>query len=397
MPAPDIAAVANQSPVPPSSLVEAIRLFYVGAALQDHIAGEDVLPATRSMLVHPERRMQSHTLARRWVQQHRDALLDLLIRAARDPQSQVARDIAQIIEHSLNTLSRDVDVAGVLPDALIPAMLARVEETEIRLINSRQALAQDLDWEDSACWIFVGGDVLQRGFAIRGLTLTWMPREAGAGQVDVLMQRGRWFGYRADFFPYCRVWLPQDVHDDYYALFADHEQALWRSLSEHLAGGKNLADWSRVFWLDPNPGLRLCRRSSQWFRLRRQGEWESQLWLPDDSDAEGVEAAAHNQRLVDKLAASTHWSAAYTAIGSGAMQQHEFAKLPLSQLRDLLAKYATFGDDRVGLAVVRDAIAVLLERDPSESGVIVRMRSGANPRRSPDEGTTEAQRTAPRT
>ena len=374
VPQADIVAVNSGSPVPPESLTEAIQLFYVGCALEDHRTGEDQLPATRSMLVHPERRVSTHTLARRWVQQHVGLLLDVLTNALREPSGPASDDAKGLIQRALQTLHRTLDTSDITAEQLIPAMLARVEETEVRLVNSRQQLGEDIEWEDSSCWIFVGGDVLQRGFAMQGLTVTWMPRSAGSGQVDVLMQRGRWFGYRAAYFDYCRVWLPEDVYTDYYALFADHEEALWRSLSSDLAAGKSLADWSRVFWLDPDPALRLCRLSSQWFRLRRQDEWISQLWVPTESSLNDISAAAQNWRLVNSFEAELPWKEALRPMPATTAQEHDFVRVPLVRLREFFDAYRFFGEDEASRAVVRDAVAVLLKANPTADAIIVRMR-----------------------
>lgn len=377
IPAADVLSVANESEIPPQTLIDATRLFFVGAALEDYLAGEEAIPATRSMLVHPERTMQKHRVARRWVLNIREQLLDALDEALTDPNGPTAGDLETVVARALAELGRTLNQTDIAPRALFPMLRARVEESEIKLINSQDQLTEELDWSEWPCWIFVGGDVLQRGFAMQGLTVTWMPRSPGGGQVDVMLQRGRFFGYRRPYFDYCRVWLPRDVHDDYYALFADHETSLWRSLRGHLEHGGGLAEWSRMFWLDEaNPALRLCRQSTQWFRLRRQDAWASQLWYPHQGDQAGIEAAATNAELIRDMDTEMEWSDAWRPAQATPAQMHEYAVTPLETMRELMSTYTFFGEDTADQAVIKDAIWRMLQEDPSAQCAVVKMRPG---------------------
>jgi hypothetical protein len=375
IPVAEVQAVHSESNTPPSSLVEAVRLFFIGAALEDFLAGEAEVPAPRSMLVHPERAVRKHRLARQWVGNIRDQLLDAVEDALANPGGQVAADLARIVERGLRQLSPTVNQAEVVPTALFPMFQARLEDTEIKVINSEDQLTEELEWDEWSCWIFVGGDVLQRGFAMQGLTVTWMPRSAGSGQVDVLLQRGRFFGYRRPYFGYCRVWLPRALHDDYYALFADHETTLWRSLREHLEHGGGLAEWSRVFWLDAaNPALRLCRQSTQWFRLRQQEAWASQLWYPEESDGPAINSAARNRSLIEELVGELEWSDAWRSQRPMPAQQHRYATVSAARLADFFAQYTFFVEDAADRAVIRDALWNLVEEGTPSMCAVVDMR-----------------------
>lgn len=377
IPAPDIAAVDNRDPVPPDTLRDALLLFYVGAALEDYLAGPQKTPAPRSMLVHPGRTVASHSTALRWVNSFRTHLLDVLDVARSYPDGVIANDLSESIQSALTELGRTVSTAGVEPLAIAGHIQARVADTSIRLINSRKQLDEELDWDDEACWIFVGGDVLQRGFAIQGLTVTWMPRSSGNGQIDVLMQRGRFFGYRRPFLQYCRVWLPKSVHDDFYALFADNEKALWRSLGEHLRQGDGLKEWRRNFWIDQSRGLRLCRTSTQWFRLRAQSMWATQQWIPSPDSHKEISEAAHNAQLIEALlSAAPQWDPAWVPSTGQAsdFRQHFYTHIRLADVQSLMESYRFFGEDAAAQIVVRDAVAALLERDSSARAIMVNMR-----------------------
>lgn len=57
----------------------------------------------------------------------------------------------------------------------------------------------------STAFIIIGGNTLSRGLTIEGLTTTYFCRQTG--QMDTLMQMGRWFGYRVGYELLPRIWL----------------------------------------------------------------------------------------------------------------------------------------------------------------------------------------------
>ena len=62
-------------------------------------------------------------------------------------------------------------------------------------------------------WILVGGQAMNRGFTLEGLTVTYMPRGLGMGNADTVQQaRGRFFGYKQSYIGLCRVFVGPDVH-----------------------------------------------------------------------------------------------------------------------------------------------------------------------------------------
>lgn len=58
--------------------------------------------------------------------------------------------------------------------------------------------------------IFVAGNVLSRGLTLEGLTTSLFLRNAVEPTADTQMQMQRWFGYRGDFLPFCRVFTYED-------------------------------------------------------------------------------------------------------------------------------------------------------------------------------------------
>ena len=60
-------------------------------------------------------------------------------------------------------------------------LLQAIRGTDVRLVNSLAEANRDIHWPRNYSWILVGGQVLDRGFTVEGLTVTYMPRGPGGG------------------------------------------------------------------------------------------------------------------------------------------------------------------------------------------------------------------------
>jgi hypothetical protein len=102
------------------------------------------------------------------------------------------------------------------------ALVARVfPNLRIRVLNSDPASDDRPRFEISedeagfcvppdSLSIFVAGNVLSRGLTLEGLTTSLFLRGAAEPAADTQMQMQRWFGYRGDFLPFCRVFTYED-------------------------------------------------------------------------------------------------------------------------------------------------------------------------------------------
>ena len=61
--------------------------------------------------------------------------------------------------------------------------------------------------------IAVGGSTLSRGLTLEGLVVSYFTRAARA--YDTLLQMGRWFGYRAGYEEFPRVWMTSSIREDF--------------------------------------------------------------------------------------------------------------------------------------------------------------------------------------
>jgi len=123
-------------------------------------------------------------------------------------------------------------------------------------VNARPVTPQP-SWRDSYSWILVGGQAMDRGFTVEGLTVTYMPRNLGVGNADTIEQRARFFGYKRRYLGLCRVFLEVGVRDAFH-FYVEHEEDIRTRLQGHRDTGLPLTEWRRAFFLDT--GLRPTRR-----------------------------------------------------------------------------------------------------------------------------------------
>ena len=95
-----------------------------------------------------------------------------------------------------------------------------------------------------------------RGFTVEGLTITYMPRGLGGGNADTMQQRARFFGYKAAYLGYCRVFLERDARQGFED-YVEHEEFMRKDMLAIRENRQPLQTWPRRFVLDP--ALRLCR------------------------------------------------------------------------------------------------------------------------------------------
>ena len=237
---------------PPDSLLAALRIFLVGVAA-GLIEGRSRNNANRSMLVHPSRETAQHQDFRIWIGQVFDEWRRILALPESDPDR---IDFLQDFQDAHSDVARTVP--GLPSFSELEAMLPRAFRlTSIEEVNTRgRRGTPSIDWSRSYGWILVGGQAMDRGFTVEGLTVTYMPRGPGVGNADTIQQRGRFFGYKRPYLGYCRTYLEQDVRSAFEE-YVEHEEEMRRQLQQVRDSGGLLSDWKRAFVL--SPALRPCR------------------------------------------------------------------------------------------------------------------------------------------
>ena len=251
IPPSDVPILSNPLSEPPESLVEALRIFMVGVAvgfLTSHNTGN------RSMLVHPSHRTAQHQEFYNWV---RD-IFEEWKRTLTLPDTDSDRlDLIEDFRESYGDLAKTSGSNLTAFDDLVPTLLRAFRNTRILEVNTRSGPTPSVDWHSAYGWILVGGQAMDRGFTVEGLTVTYMPRGVGVGNADTVQQRARFFGYKRPYLGYCRLYLEQGTLNAFQS-YVEHEEDIRAQLKAIQRNDQPLNEWKRAFVLDS--ALRPCRR-----------------------------------------------------------------------------------------------------------------------------------------
>src|SRR4029078_10953188 len=133
------------------------------------------------------------------------------------------------------------DLCRVLPRVL--------RGTIVQEVNARGGATPQVNWRQGYAFVLVGGQAMDRGFTVEGLTVTYMPRDMGVGNADTIQQRARFFGYKRPYLVFCRVFLEQSVRTAF-EWYVAHDRDIRRRLLVHRDSGRPLSAWRRAFFLD---------------------------------------------------------------------------------------------------------------------------------------------------
>lgn len=259
----------NSNPLaePPESLLDALRVFMVGVT-----AGirEGRNTGNRSMLVHPSHRTAQHQEFYNWVRDIFDDWKRILNLPDDDPDKQ---ELIEDFRGAYDDLAQTVGDALPDFDEVVPSLRFAFRNTRVLEVNARGGRTPPVDWRSAYGWILVGGQAMDRGFTVEGLTVTYMPRGIGVGNADTVQQRARFFGYKRSYLGYCRVYLEQGTLRAFQT-YVEHEEDIRGQLEEFQVNGHPLNDWKRAFVLDT--ALRPCRNhvlEFDYMRGRFSNDW----------------------------------------------------------------------------------------------------------------------------
>ena len=240
IPPTEIPSNANVLTEPPDSLLEAARLFFLGVAsglMRNQGQGN------RSMMVHPSQRTGGHRQYFDWMTALQNDWKEVL----ENPQDPDYPELVEEFRLSYNNLA--LTVVDLEPfEELLPRLLRAIRRTDIHLVNAARGRTPEIDWRGSYSHILVGGQALDRGFTVEGLTVTYMPRGVGTRRADTIQQRARFFGYKRPYLAYCRVYLEQQVADSFQK-YVRHEENIRQQLERIAIENRSLDELRRVFLL----------------------------------------------------------------------------------------------------------------------------------------------------
>jgi hypothetical protein len=274
IPVEDISTDEFPLEAPPETLKYALQLFFLGVAVGK--IQKDT--RNRSMMIHPSRLQNDQAQFNIWVNNLKQFFV-MTLQNSDDDLDKI--NLIQDFQKSYKDLNRTVEnlpsFENILGNKLKTDRLEHaISSTKIELVNSQQGKTPLINWKDHYSFVLIGGQSLDRGFTVEGLTVTYMPRTVGVGNVDTIQQRARFFGYKKAYLGFCRIYLDEQTIDAY-RHYIEHESDLRDNLAENNYANKHLNDWEREAILQR--AYQLARKnvfsneferfdvSNNWFRI----------------------------------------------------------------------------------------------------------------------------------
>ena len=213
----------NQLTECPQSLIDALQLFLMSVAITVNIQGKENF---LSMMIHADREQDASKQFYDWVKKLIGIWAERLNLPDTDPSK-----IELVKEFKGNYIEavRRIDNPPSF-DLVIKEVLQAILDTNMELVIQG---SREIDWSNASSHILVGADMLNRGYTVEGLSVSYMPRYSiGKSNADTIQQRCRFFGYKLNYLDSCRVFLPNDSIIEYreYVL---HEEIMRTMLKEN--------------------------------------------------------------------------------------------------------------------------------------------------------------------
>lgn len=349
---------------PPESLIEALRVFYIGVA-DGKI--RDLPKKRRSMLVHPSKRTATHEHFSRWIHDLQTHWQMVFLSSTNDERKML---IDEFYKEYLN-LNRTESNISSFEDILLKLPTA-IGQTAITIVNSTNG--EEIDWDSGYAHILIGGEKLARGYTIKGLTVTYMSRDAGGWTADTIQQRARFYGYHASYFGLTRLYIHPDIALAFSA-YLKHEEDIRTRLNEFK--GKDLKNWPRIFYLDHH--LSPTRKNVLSNELIRKDY--SKSWFAPRAPHNSKNNCDSNRSLISNIPTKEFEP-------DLKFQQHLVALFNLEEVfQNLLVPWSYIHeDDALGLCIVNCNIATYLEKGSKIPCQIVIMDKGQTRQRTLSNG-----------
>lgn len=213
----------------PQSLVKALQLHLMSVAIVVRIQQKE---PHLSMMVHADKEQDASekfynwvaSLIQTWASMIEVSKLDLAYQEMYHSFKQTYPEAIKEYQSHQEAYPTFDEIWDEIPDI--------VHDTNIVLLISRNK-TKDIDWSCSPSHILVGAEMLNRGFTVDRLAITYMPRHSiGKSTADTIQQRCRFFGYKRNYLYSCRVFLPEDTILEYVD-YVEHEEEMRQWLKDN--------------------------------------------------------------------------------------------------------------------------------------------------------------------
>lgn len=202
----------------PDSLTDSIRCFYLANVIRD-LRGDVMSP--RTMMINISRFTKVHDYINQYVSDIYNKDVSEIDFAFNDKFEKNTNNalfckFCKLFEKHFSNCEFSIEEV-VDKQRLYNAISGFV----IKAINSRSDSLDYVQYPSMRC-IAIGGLSLSRGLTLEGLTVSYFYRNTAT--YDVLMQMGRWFGYRRNYEDICQIWCTKDSASWYHDIWRASEE-----------------------------------------------------------------------------------------------------------------------------------------------------------------------------
>jgi len=217
----DYPPVTKHLKSPPQSYIDAIvEYLMLSALMSGYIPGTNIISKKASMLIHPTHivnETKNSTVGiikfEHWCHNIISQLESELDLAQQDSFIEIYKKLKTEFSNTQYFTSFPLldDVLDVVEEYIIDQVYIS------RVTGGMLDKEEGYPWGESPYHILLGGTLLDRGFTVENLIMTYMPRDtqSSTNQSDTIEQRCRFYGYRKKYLAFCRVYLNSSLIKDY--------------------------------------------------------------------------------------------------------------------------------------------------------------------------------------
>jgi hypothetical protein len=241
----------------PPSLIKAVKIFVLSVACGISNKEDDDDTKNRSMIIHPHNEVSYHSKFSGYVKN----ILDPMKHTFRNQEDisfeEVKNDLKQVYESYKKQSQADMPS---FDKEFLDNIKSALDEIKIIEFNAKEKKIPRIEWKDTYATILIGGMGLDRGYTIKGLTVSYLSRNLGGRQDDTILQRARFFGYHRAYEQYVSIFLNSDLQS-FYQEVCESNSNLMKSIKEHDEKKLPFKDWPRQ-WFGTNAAQhQLTRRN----------------------------------------------------------------------------------------------------------------------------------------
>jgi hypothetical protein len=225
-----------ENPEMPEKLKNAFNFFIVKSALlhytfKDSKRNRKSLEKT-SMMVHADRLVDVNSYYFKWLKSYSNNLKKDL----NSNEYEIIHEYRSIYKICKEELSEFFDIFPTFEETLEKIKYWVFDNLKFWFVAGNgedQKKSFKENWKKGKHHVLVGGQKLDRGFTVKDLIVTYLPRTTKSqSNADTIEQRCRFFGYKKEYIESCKVYLPEESIEEFEE-YVNFEEKLRKLLSNY--------------------------------------------------------------------------------------------------------------------------------------------------------------------